>query len=216
MTVFVASRVAKLCSLILLTHFSGGGILAPLPQALHMRKSLEAGFTLLELIITVAIVGIIAAIAVPGLLRARTSANEAAAIGTMRSVNSSQQAYNASCGNGFYASSLTILADPAPTGAGFISPDLGAAVTIDKSGYRLTMQQGSEANAAPKDGCNPSGTAANLFTSYYASNQPITASVSGTRWFWTNSLGAVYSSPADVFDAEDVGNAAPGVGAPLQ
>lgn len=180
-----------------------------------MRKRLDAGFTLLELLIVVAVIGIIAAIAIPGLMRARMAANEASAIGSLRTVNSSQQAYMASCGNGFFASTLLILADPAPTGMAFISPDLGAAVTVEKSGYQLFMAQGSEALNPKLDGCNPSGTAANLFSSYYASNQPLTA-LTGSRWFWTNTLGTIFGSLADDFDAEDVGNAPPTVGLPLQ
>ena len=180
-----------------------------------MRRTSQGGFTLLELLIVVAVIGIIAAIAVPGLLRARMAGNEAAAIGSLRAVNSSQNAYSSSCGNGFYASTLLILGDPAPTGAGFISPDLSTALIVQKSGYELAMAEGSDAIAATRDGCNPSGTAGNLFSTYYASNQPLTTGT-GSRWFWTNTLGSIYFDSADSFDAEDLGISPPGVGFPLQ
>lgn len=44
----------------------------------------------------------------------------------------------------------------------------------------------------------------------------ITPGSSGSRWFWTNTLGTVFADNADIFDAEGVGNAPPGVGSPLQ
>ena len=147
----------------------------------------QKGFTLIELLIVVAIIGIIAAIAVPGLLRARMSGNEASAIGSMRAINTAQQNYSQQC-NGF----APVLTELGTGGAGaFLSPDLSTVATPVKSGFTVRLAAGAGNQVVPVvNGCTAAGS------NYYATAVPLTGGSTGTRAFATDEQGTIFQNNA--------------------
>jgi len=148
-----------------------------------MRK--QRGFSLIELLIVVAIILIIAAIAVPNLLKARIAANEASAVGTMRTINTSQSVYLNAFPSVGYADVLTKLAEPkdgniTSTSAGLIDWVIGcASQPCSKAGYYFSIE-------------NATGSPINTYNVY---GVPMQKNVTGRRGFCADQTGTISADP---------------------
>jgi type II secretory pathway pseudopilin PulG len=153
---------------------------------------------MIELLIVVTIISIIAAIAVPGLMRSRMTGNETSAISSMGVTRSAQVAFSASCGSGGYAASYLILGTPpGASTAGFISLDLGRAAPVQKSGYAFLLTAGAGSTAGPTD-CH--GLATN--SAFIATAVPTANGVTGSRGFAVSAANTIWQDTSGAAPAE--------------
>ena len=143
-------------------------------------KALQKGFSLIELLIVVAIILIIAAIAIPNLLRSRIAANQASAVGSCRTINTALITYAATFNTG-YASTMVSLgpgaSPPTAAQAGLIDSVLAAGF---KSGYSFAYTPGSVVNGR--------------INTYTLNSNPITVGTTGTNYYFTDETGVIRQS----------------------
>jgi prepilin-type N-terminal cleavage/methylation domain-containing protein len=171
----------------------------------------ESGFTLIDLLFVIAIIGLLSTLAIPGLMRARGAAQSASALGTVRVVNSAQLSFAITCGLGFYSPDLQTLGKRPPLAAeAFLAPELSASPTFIKSGYSFSM--GATPVAGAPASCN--GLAVGATAAGYALVADPLDKASG-RYFGTNADGTIFEDAGSYLATMPESGAPPG-GAPIK
>lgn len=149
------------------------------------------GFSLIELLVVVAIILIIAAIAIPSLLRSRMAANQASAVASLRTINTGELTY-ASTFNAGYSSTLVALGPPAsgdstPSAAGVIDSVLASGT---KSGYSFTYAVTAQ-------------DANNNVTAYSLTADPTTVGTTGQNYYFTDQTAVVRQNTSATASSSD-------------
>jgi hypothetical protein len=172
----------------------------------------EAGFTLIDMLFVVALVGLLASMAIPGLMKARGAAQASSAIGTLRVVNSAELSFAITCGLGFYSPDLPTLGIPPPGSIEpFLPDEMTAAFTFVKTGYNFSLA-GTPLPGAPAS-CN--GLGSGQAASGYASVADPLDPAGSPKYFGTNSDGVTYQHSATL-SATMPESGSPPVGTPIQ
>jgi len=159
------------------------------------RRSDQRGFTLIDMLFVIALIGTLSVMALPGFLRARGAAQASSALGTMRAINSGQLSYAITCGLGFYAPDLpTLGVKPPASSAAFLPDGLTSGATVGRHGYSFTVK-GTPLPGAPET-CNGLG-GGQAAPGYAATADPI-ATVATGRYFGTNAEGLLYEHSASL------------------
>jgi prepilin-type N-terminal cleavage/methylation domain-containing protein len=154
----------------------------------------ERGFTLVELMIVLAIVAVLLAIAFNEYRGMQARGNQASAVGSLRSIAAAQWQFALTCGSMKYATTLPALAQPVPaTGQGFLSPDLTAAVSFEKSGYLFQMA------AKPIDGAPPACNGATVAEGYAVTADPVKPGFTGNYFYGVNADRVLVLDEAQTF-----------------